>query len=83
MSMCVDESGNQDFSFTVNDFIFGSWIDSANLFDSSVIYSEGGICQDASLRVLGDDPLAILQDKTHGVHSWLRLACLVAVLEAL
>jgi hypothetical protein len=35
------------------------------------------------LRVLGDYPITVLQDKTHDVHSWLRLACEIPILEAL
>ena len=83
MSVCVDETGDQHFSFTVDDLILGGRSDSANLFDSSVSYSDGSVCQDASLRVLGDDPVAILQDETHRFHSWLRLDWDAAVLEAL
>jgi hypothetical protein len=81
--MRVDETGDQHLSSTVDDFILGSGIDSTNLIDSSVSYSEGSVCQDASLRVLGDDPIAILEDETHVVHSWLRLSCEMTVLEAL
>src|SRR5207245_3468276 len=54
-----------------------------NLFNSSVSYSNRCVCQDASLRVLGDYPITVFQDKTNGCHSWLRLAWEVTVLEAL
>jgi hypothetical protein len=83
MCVGVDETRDQHFSSTVNYFIHGTGIDSADLIDSSVSYSEGRVCQDSSLWVLGDDPITILQNKTHDVHSWLRLACEVIVLEAL
>jgi hypothetical protein len=83
MSVGVDETRDQYFSSTVNYFICRSGIDSADLIDSSVSYSEGRVCQDASLWVLSYDPVAILQNKPHDVHSWLRLACEIRVLEAL
>ena len=81
--MGVDETGDEHFPSAVNHFILGSDIDSANLFNSSVSYSDGGVGQDAALRVLGDYPITVFQDKTHGCHSWLRLAWEVTVLEAL
>ena len=81
--MGVDETGDEHLPSAVNDFILGSWVDSANLFNSSVSYPDGCVCQDASLRVLGDYPITVLQDKTHRCHSWLRLACGITVLEAL
>jgi hypothetical protein len=83
MRVRVDEAWDERFSSTVNHFICGCDIDGANLINSSISYSDAGVCQDASLGVLGDYPITVLQDKTHDVHSWLRLACEIPVLEAL
>ena len=81
--MGVDETGDEHLPSTIDHLIRGCGIDPANLFNSSVGYPDGCICQDASLLVLGDYPIAVLQDKTHRCHSWLRLACEITVLEAL
>jgi len=44
----------------------------------------GRVCQDTSLWVLGDEfQSQSFKNKTHDVHSWLRLACEIIVLEAL
>jgi len=83
MRMGVDETGDEHLPSAINHLILGSGVDSANLFNSSVSYSDRCVCQDASLRVLGDYPITVFQDKTHGCHSWLRLAWEVTVLEAL
>src|SRR5436853_6695724 len=81
--MGVDETGDEHLPSAINHLILGSWVDSANLFNPSVGYPDGSVCQDESLPVLGDYPITVLQDKTHRCHCWPRLACEITVLEAL
>jgi hypothetical protein len=83
MGVSVDETWDQDLSSAVNHFVRGRGVDSANLIDSPVYNSYRRVWQNTSLRVLRYYPVTILQDETHDVHSWLRLACETMVLEAL
>ena len=83
MRMSVDETGDEHLPSAINHLIIESWVDSADLFNPCVGYPDRCVWQDASLGVLCDYPITVLQDKTHGCHSWLRLAWEITALEAL
>ncbi len=65
MCMCIDETGNQRFTFAVDGFGRSGFLNLSDLLNEAIVVdADRCVSEDLAVGILCDDPVAIFQEQS-------------------